>query len=76
MGVVGDLLDGYGFGAAWDEMLESRDQPRAHYRMLFEQIQTLSRVDFDERCGMRDRVFSDRGVTFAFSGEELSLIHI
>jgi uncharacterized circularly permuted ATP-grasp superfamily protein len=67
---VGDLLDGYRFGAGWDEMLESSHQPRAHYRTLFEQIQTLSRTDFDERCGIRDRVFSDRGVTFAFSGEE------
>jgi len=67
---VGDLLDGYKIGAGWDEMLEARDRPRAHYRTLFEQIQTLSRSDFEERCGMRDRVFSDRGVTFAFSGEE------
>jgi uncharacterized circularly permuted ATP-grasp superfamily protein len=67
---VGDLLDRYRFGAGWDEMLEASHQPRAHYRTLFEQIQTLSRTDFDERCGMRDRVFSDRGVTFAFSGEE------
>jgi uncharacterized circularly permuted ATP-grasp superfamily protein len=67
---VGDLLDGYRCDAAWDEMLEASDTPRTHYRTLFEQIQTLSRSDFDERCGMRDRVFSDRGVTFAFSGEE------
>src|ERR1700690_373037 len=70
MSGVGDLLDGYGLGAGWDEMLGSHAPPRAHCRMLFEQIQTLSRTDFDERCGMRDRVFSDRGVTFAFSGEE------
>ena len=70
MRVVGDLLDGYRIGTGWDEMLEPSHQPRTHYRMLFEQIQTLSRADFDERCGMRDRVFSDRGVTFAFSGEE------
>ena len=70
IGVVGDLLDGYRLGVGWDEMLESSDQPRAHYRTLFEQIQTLSRVDLDERCGMRDRVFADRGVTFAFSGED------
>ena len=67
---MGDLLDGYRCDAAWDEMLETSHQPRTHYRTLFEQIQTLSRSDFDERCGMRDRVFSDRGVTFAFSGEE------
>lgn len=51
-------------------MLEASDHPRAHYRTLFEQIQTLPRADFDERCGMRDRAFSDRGVTFVFSGEE------
>ena len=56
---MGDLLDGYRLEAGWDEMLETSHQPRAHYRTLFEQIQTLSRADFDERCSMRDRVFSD-----------------
>src|ERR1700690_4286074 len=70
MRVVGDLLEGYRIDDGFDEMLETRDRPRTHYRTLFEQIQTLSRADFEERCGMRDRVFSDRGVTFAFSGEE------
>ena len=67
---MGDLLDGYRTDAGWDEMLESPDYPRAQYRTLFEQIQTLSRADFEETMRMRDRVFSDRGVTFAFSGEE------
>ena len=68
--IVGDLLDGYRTDARFDEMLETCDLPRTHYRTSFEHIQTLSRADFEERCGVRDRVFSDRGVTFAFSGEE------
>jgi uncharacterized circularly permuted ATP-grasp superfamily protein len=46
-------------------MLDDRSCPRTHYDTLYEQIQTLSRQDFDERCAARDRVFRDRGVTFA-----------
>jgi uncharacterized circularly permuted ATP-grasp superfamily protein len=51
-------------------MLDSGGRPRHHYATLYEQIQTLSRHDFDERCSARDRVFRDRGITFAHSGEE------
>jgi uncharacterized circularly permuted ATP-grasp superfamily protein len=70
MVVVGDLLDGYDPGLAWDEMFDAAGTPRSHYVALYEQIQTLSRNDFDERCASRDRAFRDQGITFAFSGEE------
>ena len=69
-GPVGDLLDGYDATRAWDEMFDAAGEPRAPYRTLFEQVQTSSRADFDERCESRDRVFRDRGVTFAYLGEE------
>jgi uncharacterized circularly permuted ATP-grasp superfamily protein len=65
---VGDLLDGYDPGSAWDEMFDAGGTPRQHYTTLYEQIQTLSRSDFDERCASRDRAFRDQGITFAFSG--------
>jgi uncharacterized circularly permuted ATP-grasp superfamily protein len=67
---VGDLLDGYDPGLVWDEMFDAVGTPRPHYTTLYEQIQTLSRSDFDERCASRDRAFRDQGITFAFSGEE------
>ena len=67
---MGDLLDGYDTIAAWDEMFDGDGGPRAHYRTLYEQVQTSSRADFDERCTTRDRVFRDRGITFAYLGEE------
>jgi uncharacterized circularly permuted ATP-grasp superfamily protein len=67
---VGDLLDGYEPTSPCDEMLESGGRPRHHYATLYEQIQTLSSADLDERCAVRDRVFRDRGITFAHSGEE------
>jgi uncharacterized circularly permuted ATP-grasp superfamily protein len=67
---VGDLLDGYKLTHSRDEMLDTAGRPRHHYATLYEQIQTLSRHDFDERCTARDRVFRDRGITFAHSGEE------
>ena len=67
---VGDLLDGYDATRAWDEMFTAAGDPRPHYQTLFEQVQTSSRSDFDERCESRDRVFRDRGGTFAYLGEE------
>jgi uncharacterized circularly permuted ATP-grasp superfamily protein len=67
---VGDLLDGYGLDGAWDEMFDAAGRPREHCATLYEQVQTSSRVDFDERCATRDRVFRDRGITFAYLGEE------
>jgi uncharacterized circularly permuted ATP-grasp superfamily protein len=67
---VGDLLDGYVMTGSRDEMLQSSGRPHRHYATLYEHIQTLSRADFDERCVARDRLFRDRGITFAHSGEE------
>ena len=54
---VGDLLDGYDATRAWDEMFTAAGDPRPQYQTLFEQVQTSSRSDFDERCESRDRVF-------------------
>ncbi len=67
---MGDLLDGYPATLTYDEMLDVDGRPRPHCATLHEHIQTLSRADLDERCVARDRVFRDRGVTFAHSGEE------
>jgi uncharacterized circularly permuted ATP-grasp superfamily protein len=67
---MGDLLDAYPLGGAYDEMFAAAAEPREHYRSLSGVLQTLSRRDFEERCDARDRAFRDAGITFQLSGEE------
>jgi uncharacterized circularly permuted ATP-grasp superfamily protein len=67
---VGDILDRYVLGPAWDEMFDEDLEPREHYQGLFSVLQTLSPSDFDHRCVARDQAFRDQGITFSLSGEE------
>jgi len=67
---VGDILDRYELGIAWDEMFSLDGEPREHYQGLFGVLQTLSPSDFDLRCRARDQAFRDQGITFSLSGEE------
>jgi uncharacterized circularly permuted ATP-grasp superfamily protein len=68
---VGDLLDGYApvVAGTFDEMYFADGEPRAAYQGLVTHLETMSRADFDERCGLRDRAFRDQGITFALGGE-------
>jgi hypothetical protein len=52
-GGMADLFDDYESGAAWDEMFEAPDVPRAPYRALHEALQPLSSRDLDERAAAR-----------------------
>ncbi len=67
---MGDILDRYDLGTAWDEMFAQSGQPREHYQGLFGVLQTLSPTDFELRCRARDQAFRDQGITFSLSGEE------
>lgn len=67
---MGDLLDSYAVGPAWDEMFACRGEPRPPYAALFETLQSLSAADLEGRCAARDRSFRDQGITFSLSGEE------
>src|SRR5258706_3849234 len=71
---MADIFDDYlmssGMPAAWDEMFERPGQPRAPYRSLFAALQPLAPADLRVRADQLARVFTDRGVTFAFGGEE------
>ena len=67
---MGDFMDGYPVGPAWDEMFESPDRPRPPYGALHEVLQSLSAEDFASRCSARDHAFRDQGITFSHSGEE------
>src|SRR5437016_6249226 len=55
---------------AWDEMFAAPGQPRPPYLSLFATLQPLSGNDLRFRADQLARVFTDRGVTFAYAGEE------
>jgi len=67
---VGDLLDGYDPGRAWDEMFSVSGRARPPYDALRESLEALSSADLIERCALRDRSFRDQGITFSLLGEE------
>ncbi len=67
---MGDLLDRYQFGAHYDETFCDSGVARGTYDGLVTHLQTLSRVDLDERGTRRDQAFRDEGITFALSGQE------
>src|SRR5262245_63392163 len=67
---MADVFDQYDMANAWDEMFERPGEPRAPYRSLFATLQPLSVQDLRSRADQLARVFTDRGVTFAYAGEE------
>jgi uncharacterized circularly permuted ATP-grasp superfamily protein len=67
---MADVFDQYAMAEAWDEMFAGPGQPRAAYRSLFGALQPLSVSDLRARADQLGRVFTDRGVTFAYAGEE------
>ncbi|GAA4262152.1 circularly permuted type 2 ATP-grasp protein [Dactylosporangium darangshiense] len=71
---MADIFDEYsmsgGMFEAWDEMFERPGQPRSPYRSLFAALQPLAPADLRFRADQLARVFTDRGVTFAYAGEE------
>src|SRR5687768_6735096 len=67
---MADIFDAYAMSHAWDEMFESPGRPRTPYRSLFAALQPLAPADLRFRADQLARVFTDRGVTFAYAGEE------
>ncbi len=67
---MADIFDAYPMSEAWDEMFERPGQPRAPYQSLFATLQPLAPADLRYRAEALARVFTDRGVTFAYAGEE------
>src|SRR6266536_390820 len=67
---MADSFDSYRLAAAWDEMFAAPGQPRPQYHALFATLQPLSGADLRFRADQLARVFTDRGVTFAYAGEE------
>src|SRR4029450_9403878 len=67
---MADVFDAYTMAEAWDEMFAAPGEPRSPYRALFAVLQPLSGSDLRARADQLARVFTDRGVTFAYAGEE------
>jgi len=67
---MADVFDQYAMAVAWDEMFDRPGEPRPAYRSLFATLQPLSGADLRSRADQLARVFTDRGVTFAYAGEE------
>jgi uncharacterized circularly permuted ATP-grasp superfamily protein len=67
---MADVFDQYAMADAWDEMFDRPGVPRPAYQSLFASLQPLSVSDLRSRADQLGRVFTDRGVTFAYAGEE------
>ncbi|GAA1038450.1 circularly permuted type 2 ATP-grasp protein [Virgisporangium ochraceum] len=67
---MADIFDSYPMSAAWDEMFVRPGVPRPAYESVFATIQPLATSDLRFRADQLARVFTDRGVTFAYAGEE------
>src|SRR5580693_5676923 len=67
---VADIFDGYLLAEAWDEMFAAPGKPRAAYDALVSVLQPMDPAELRYRSDQLARVFTDRGVTYDFAGEE------
>src|ERR1700734_1103425 len=70
LGDVADIFDGYRLAQAWDEMFAAPGKPRASYDALVSVLQPMDPAELRYRSDQLARVFTDRGVTYDFAGEE------
>jgi uncharacterized circularly permuted ATP-grasp superfamily protein len=67
---VADIFDSYQLAGAWDEMFERPGTPRAPYQALLSALQPLDPGELRYHADQMARLFTDRGVTFDYAGEE------
>jgi uncharacterized circularly permuted ATP-grasp superfamily protein len=67
---MADIFDAYAPADAWDEMFERPGVPRRAYEAVFAALQPFDVAELRFRADQLARVFTDRGVTFAYAGEE------
>jgi uncharacterized circularly permuted ATP-grasp superfamily protein len=67
---VADIFDGYRLAEAWDEMFAAPGKPRASYDALVSVLQPMDPGELRYRADQLARVFTDRGVTYDYAGEE------
>jgi uncharacterized circularly permuted ATP-grasp superfamily protein len=67
---VADIFDSYQLAAAWDEMFERPGTARGPYQALLAALQPLDPAELRFRSDQLASLFTDRGVTFDYAGEE------
>ncbi|MDQ1614739.1 MAG: hypothetical protein QOJ60_678, partial [Actinomycetota bacterium] len=67
---MADIFDGYRLAEAWDEMFAAPGEPRPPYDALVSVLQPMDPAELRFRADQLARVFTDRGVTYDFAGEE------
>jgi uncharacterized circularly permuted ATP-grasp superfamily protein len=70
---VADIFDGYRLAEAWDEMFAAPGKPRAAYDALVSVLQPMDPAELRYRADQLARVFTDRGVTYDYAGEERAM---
>jgi uncharacterized circularly permuted ATP-grasp superfamily protein len=67
---MADIFDGYRLAEAWDEMFAAPGQPRPSHARVLNVLQPMDPAELRFRADQLARVFTDRGVTYDFAGEE------
>ncbi len=67
---MADIFDGYLLAEAWDEMFAAPGKPREVYGALVSVLQPMDPGELRYRADQLARVFTDRGVTYDYAGEE------
>ncbi len=70
---MADIFDGYRLVEAWDEMFAAPGKPRAAYDALVAVLQPMDPAELRYRAEQLARVFTDRGVTYDYAGEERAM---
>jgi uncharacterized circularly permuted ATP-grasp superfamily protein len=70
---VADIFEGYRLADAWDEMFAAPGKPRAAYDALVSVLQPMDPGELRFRADQLARVFTDRGVTYDYAGEERAM---
>ncbi len=64
-----NLISAYKTDNFFDEMFESPQSPRPHYRQFCKRLSELSMKEFDRRRRQADQVFLNQGITFTVYGD-------
>jgi uncharacterized circularly permuted ATP-grasp superfamily protein len=69
-GADGGLTAGYDLGTFFDEMFDTPEHPRAHYRLLGERLAAMSAGQLDERIRVANAFFLTQGIGFTVYGDD------
>lgn len=67
---MADIFSDYQLAAAWDEMFAAQGKPRPPYDVLVSVLQPMDPAELRFRADQLARVFTERGVTYDYAGEE------